>query len=336
MEIRVKSKAPYSMYIDNGAISKLNNLVENKRVFLITEKNVFDLFESKINENLKTAEKIFTLILPNGESKKSEDSVKQILQFFLNENANKNDLVLSFGGGTVSDVVGFSASIFKRGINYVSVPTTLLAIVDASLGGKTAIDYMGIKNLLGTFYSPKFIIADLDFLSSLKKENVLEGLAEIIKCAIIGDKKLFSLLNKDGFNLKEAIFRAIKVKKKIIESDEFELDKRRLLNLGHTFAHAIEKDSNFTVSHGIAVGYGLYLAGKLSENLNLSKDLSIKIKNTLIKNGFKVKESVEKEVIDNFVFDKKANLDVLNFVLPIKIGKCKIVPVKKEELIGKI
>ena len=252
-------------------------------------------------------------------------------------NFNRNDCVISVGGGITGDVSGFAASIFKRGLKFVNIPTTLLSQVDSSIGGKTGINSKYGKNLVGTFYQPSLVISDINFLKSLPKRELICGYGEILKHALIADRKFFTFLNKNGskiLNLKspfieQAIFQSCSIKKKVVETDEKEIGIRKILNFGHTFAHAYEATLGYSkkINHGEAVILGIKTAAKFSL---LNKILNIKefklIENHLNKlnlprnlNKFLSTKNL-KRILSFMKKDKKNNSNKLNLVLLKKIG----------------
>jgi len=259
------------------------------------------------------------------------------LSILLNKNFNRNDCVISIGGGITGDISGFAASIFKRGLKFINIPTTLLSQVDSSIGGKTGINNKHGKNLIGTFYQPSLVISDIIFLKSLPKREIICGYGEILKHAIISDKKFFSFLDKNGsqiFNLKsplieKAIFKSCSIKKKVVEADEKEMGIRKVLNFGHTFAHAYEATLKYSkkLNHGEAVILGIKTAAKFSLSINI---LNIKefnlIENHLNKldlpksiNKFFSKRDLNK-ILSFMKKDKKNNSNKINLVLLKKIG----------------
>ena len=271
------------------------------------------------------------------EKNKNQKSVNRILSILLSKNFNRNDCVISIGGGITGDISGFAASIFKRGLKFINIPTTLLSQVDSSIGGKTGINNKFGKNLIGTFYQPSLVISDINFLKSLPKREIICGYGEILKHAIIADRNFFTFLNTNGFkilNLKstiieKAIFKSCSIKKKIVEMDEKEVGIRKILNFGHTFAHAYEATLGYSrkLNHGEAVILGIRTATKFSL---LNKIIGISefnlIENHL--NGLNLPRNINKlfsiknlnQILSFMKKDKKNNTNKINLVLLKRIG----------------
>ncbi len=274
----------------------------------------------------------------SSEKNKSLKSVNKYLEKLLLKNFNRSDLIISVGGGISGDVVGFIASIFKRGINFINIPTTLLAQVDAAIGGKTAVNSNQGKNLIGSFHQPKLVLTDTSFLNSLPKKEIVCGYAEILKHSIIKDKKFFNwlkkntklILEKDPKTLAYAIRKSCEIKMFFVNKDVKEKNLRMILNFGHTFAHAIEIKNNYSknTTHGEAVLSGMVLATKLSvvkkfcKTTHLDEILKIYKKNNL---SYTYKKFMSKKLLDGLLpflkNDKKNNDEKINFILLNKIGK---------------
>jgi len=331
----------YPIFIGNNIIGNLSkflreNLISFNQCLIVADKNVpKKLIKKVLNSLLK--KKITLHHFNSSEKNKNQKNIDDILSILLNKNFNRNDCVISIGGGITGDITGFAASIFKRGLKFINIPTTLLSQVDSSIGGKTGINNKHGKNLIGTFYQPSLVISDIIFLKSLPKREIICGYGEILKHAIISDKKFFSFLDKNGsqiFNLKsplieKAIFKSCSIKKKVVEADEKEMGIRKVLNFGHTFAHAYEATLKYSkkLNHGEAVILGIKTAAKFSLSINI---LNIKefnlIENHLNKldlpksiNKFFSKRDLNK-ILSFMKKDKKNNSNKINLVLLKKIG----------------
>jgi 3-dehydroquinate synthase/shikimate kinase/3-dehydroquinate synthase len=268
----------YSIIIGKNIIKKIrlllkeNNINFNQCLFVIDNK----IPKKKIHEILSffSQKKITKHYFVANEINKNQKNIDKILSFLLKKNFNRNDCLISIGGGITGDVSGFAASIFKRGLKWVNIPTTLLSQVDSSIGGKTGINTKYGKNLIGAFYQPNLVISDTNFLHTLPDREIICGYGEILKHSLISDKKFFMFLNKDGFkilNLKspfieKAIYKSCLIKKRIVETDEKEVNLRKILNFGHTFAHAYEATLGYSkkLNHGEAVLLGIKTASKFS------------------------------------------------------------------------
>jgi 3-dehydroquinate synthase len=331
----------YPIFIGNNILNKIKkilkeNLINFNQCLVIIDKNVPKKLVSKVLNSLPKR-KISLHYFHSSEKNKNQKSIDNILSVMLSKNFNRNDCVISIGGGITGDISGFAASIFKRGLKFINIPTTLLSQVDSSIGGKTGINTKYGKNLIGAFYQPNLVISDIIFLKSLPKREIICGYGEILKHAIIADKKFFSFLDKNGsqiLNLKsplieKAIFKSCSIKKKVIETDEKEISIRKILNFGHTFAHAYEATLGYStkLNHGEAVLLGIKTATKFSLSsgiLNIKEfDLIKKHLNKLnlpknINKFFSVKDL--NKILSFMKKDKKNNTNKINLVLLKKIG----------------
>ena len=270
--ITVNSQKKYQVVIGKGILDNIYHLTKDflgEKVALITDDIVDSLYSNKVIASLESQGKlVFKLVMPNGEKSKNMDTLYKIVRFLAQNEFTRKDTIIALGGGVVGDISGFSASVYLRGINYIQVPTTLLAQIDSSVGGKTAIDIPEGKNLVGAFYQPSLVVVDIDTLSSLPNAVYLDGMGEGVKYALL-DAKIFDIINKKDFDILEFVYACIKYKADIVEMDEFESGQRKLLNLGHTIAHGIEKLSEFNISHGKAVSMGLKIICQTSFNRGL-------------------------------------------------------------------
>tara|TARA_B100000780_G_scaffold246506_1_gene191056 strand:+ start:322 stop:1428 length:1107 start_codon:yes stop_codon:yes gene_type:complete len=342
IKLQVKTEnLKYPIIIGNNVLNKLplylkENFINFNQCLVIVDKNVPKKLINEVLNSL-TKKKVSLHYFSASEKNKNQKSIDNILSILLRKNFNRNDCVISIGGGITGDVSGFAASIFKRGLKFVNIPTTLLSQVDSSIGGKTGINNKYGKNLIGSFYQPNLVISDINFLKSLPKREVICGYGEILKHAIIADRKFFIFLDINGskvLNLKspfieKAIFKSCLIKKKVVETDEKEMSIRKILNFGHTFAHAYEATLGYSkkLNHGEAVILGIKTAAKFSllndilnikefkliENhlskLNLPKDIT---------NFFSIKNL--NKILFFMKKDKKNITKKLNLVLLKKIG----------------
>jgi len=331
----------YPIFIGNNILKKLKiilkeNLINFNQCLVIVDKKVPKKLIEKILNSLPK-KKVTLHYFNSSEKNKNQKSIDNILSILLSKNFNRNDCVISVGGGITGDVSGFAASIFKRGLKFINIPTTLLSQVDSSIGGKTGINSKHGKNLIGSFYQPSLVISDIDFLKSLPKREIVCGYGEILKHAMIADKKFFSFLNINGPQvlklkspfIEKAIYKSCLIKRKLVETDEKELGIRKILNLGHTFAHAYEAALGYSkkLNHGEAVILGVKAAAKFSL---LNKILNIKefelIENHLIylnlpRNINKIFSIKDLNTILLFMKkDKKNNTKKINLILLKKIG----------------
>jgi 3-dehydroquinate synthase/shikimate kinase/3-dehydroquinate synthase len=340
-EIKFKSQN-YSIIIGKNTIGLLPQKIKTlcpktKNIAFIIDKKIPQKFKNHFKDKLKKYNLVFLSFNAN-EKNKSLNTVNYYLKILLSKNFNRSDLIISVGGGITGDVVGFIASIFKRGINFINIPTTLLAQVDSSVGGKTGVNSKYGKNLIGSFYQPRLVLSDTSFINSLPRREMICGYAEILKHSIIKDKNFFNWLEKNtrlvlakrNKELVYAIKKSCEIKMHFVNKDVKEKDLRMILNFGHTFAHAIEVKNNYSkkINHGEAVLSGMILATRLSVikktcSSKILKQISnIYIRNNLI-NIFK-KYSNKKEIdklIPYLKNDKKNNDNKINFILLKNIGK---------------
>ena len=342
IKIQIKTgNQNYPIFIGNNILNKFKkilkeNLINFNQCLLIIDNNVPKKLVDKVLNSLPK-KKIFLHYFNSSEKNKNQKSIDNILSVLLSKNFNRNDCVISIGGGITGDISGFAASIFKRGLKFINIPTTLLSQVDSSIGGKTGINSKYGKNLIGAFYQPSLVISDIIFLKSLPKREIICGYGEILKHAIIADKKFFTFLDINGSQIldlkspliEKAIFKSCAIKKKVVETDEKELGLRKILNFGHTFAHAYEATLGYSkkLNHGEAVMLGIITAAKFSLSNNI---LSIKefdlIENHLNKldlprnvNKFFTKRNLDK-ILSFMKKDKKNNTNKINLVLLKKIA----------------
>ena len=331
----------YPIFIGNNILNKLNkilneNFIKFNQCLVIADKNVPKKLIGKVLNSLPK-KKITLHYFYSSEKNKNQKSINNILSILLSKNFNRNDCIISIGGGITGDVSGFAASIFKRGLKFINIPTTLLSQVDSSIGGKTGINSKYGKNLVGAFYQPSLVISDIDFLKSLPKREIICGYGEILKHAIIADKKFFSFLDINGFqilNLKsplieKAIFKSCSIKKTVVEADEKEIGIRKILNFGHTFAHAYEATLRYSkkLNHGEAVILGIKTAAKFSLSNNILSDKEFNMIEDHL-NKFNLPRNINKffskknlnRVLSFMEKDKKNNTNKINLVLLKKIG----------------
>jgi 3-dehydroquinate synthase len=283
------------------------------------------------NTNLKPK----VLTVPAGEEFKNLNTVSFLWKSFLENGLDRNSCVIALGGGVISDMAGFAASTYMRGINWVGIPTTLLSMVDAALGGKTGIDLPEGKNLVGSFHPPRLVLADPQLLRTLPEQELVSGLAEVVKHGIISDPELFNLcargLDCVKENLENIVKRAMAVKIQIIEADPYEKGIRAALNLGHTVGHAVELASRFKLRHGEAVAIGMVAEARYAERIGVaSKGLAGEIAAVLSTIGLPVqipRELSREEILRAMKVDKKKNAQVIRFALPVQIGEVKLVDV---------
>lgn len=337
----------YSILIEKGLISsigkKISDIYNGKKVAVVTDKNVDKFYGDKIVSQLEsTGFNVKKIVLNPGEKSKSVEVLLNTYDELLDFNITRGDLIIALGGGVVGDLTGFAAATLLRGIPYIQIPTSLLAQIDSSIGGKVAVDLNRGKNLVGNFYHPKAVFIDPNMLKTLDERFFYDGMAEVIKYGCIRDEQLFyNLLNYNTHeelieNMEHIIYSCCNIKREIVERDEKDTGERMLLNFGHTIGHAIEKYFNFEkYTHGEAVALGMYAITKKSEEMKLTKEgTSNLIKDILTKYNLKYDIHLEdKESILNAIsLDKKNKGEFMNIVLLNEIGKSFIHKIKKEKV----
>ncbi|WP_086238369.1 3-dehydroquinate synthase [Campylobacter devanensis] len=316
-------KNSYKVYID-----ELSKLKFKGKVAIITNSKVGGLYLNDILSIVEADEK-YVITIADGEEYKNLATIEDILEQLFVSRLDRSSTIIALGGGVISDMSGFTASIYERGIDFITIPTTLLAQVDASVGGKTGVNNKFGKNLIGSFYQPKAVYCESRFLKSLPKREFAAGIAEAIKMAIMFDREFFEFFESCDINnqddLTKIIKRCVELKAMVVSQDEREKGLRAVLNYGHTFAHVIENELNYKgLLHGEAVAVGMNMANRLALNLGL---LSVKefdrIENLLIKFDLPTKYKIKDEnaFYNAFSLDKKIENSVIKFILPNGIGK---------------
>ena len=319
-----------NLYADGG-FSQLKSLAGRDKTILLTDENVFEAHKTKFNN-------WNTIVLKAGEIWKVQETADIIIEQLLEMEADRETILVGIGGGVITDLAGYVASVFMRGISFGFVPTTLLAMVDASLGGKNGVNVGVYKNMIGTIRQPQFILYDTAFLKTLPLKEWSNGFAEIIKHAAIKNASMFVELEKHNIEfyqkkqseIRSLINRNVLLKLKMVQEDEYEKGNRKLLNFGHTIGHALENQHE--LSHGDAISVGMVYAGRLSEKWLSFKDTA-RITHVLEQYGLPTSASFEKQEVLHIVCnDKKKSANKINFVLLQRIGKAAIVPLTTQQI----
>ena len=336
----LKITLPSTKY--NINIQELKQLDFNRKVVIVTNPTIYDLHIEYLKNNIN-AKELSIVIVQDGEKYKNMQSIDTILEHCFEKKLNRSSLIIAFGGGVIGDMSGFAASIYQRGIDFMQIPTTLLAQVDASVGGKTGINNKYGKNLVGAFHQPIEVNIDTYFLNTLAKREISAGIAEIIKMAVCFDKDFFNSLQTWDLSvgcddLKKAIIKSVQTKAFVVNKDEKEKGLRAALNYGHTFGHVIENETKYKkYLHGEAVGIGMVMANELAVKMNLmTKSESNLIKQLLDKYDIPTTYNIQNEqsFYEKFFLDKKSIDDKIKFILPKNIGNVLITSeVTKDELI---
>lgn len=315
MEMVVKAvDKEYTIYLGRNLLDEIEKYISfPNKTMILTDDNIPQEYIEKI---CKKASNVCICTVKNGEESKSFSTYEEVLGVLMENEFSRSDLLISLGGGVIGDLGGFVSSTYKRGIRFINVPTTTLSMVDSSIGGKNGINFMGIKNAVGSFYQPEKVIIDLETLNTLPRRHFYNGLIEALKSGLIGDEELFELFFDDVNDyLEEIIVRSLNVKRKVVEEDPYEKGLRKVLNFGHTFGHAIE--SYFSMKellHGEAVGIGMYLV--------LEGRLKKKVKDILGMFSVDVDMEFDKEeILKKITQDKKASANSITLVLVEEVGK---------------
>ena len=344
LSVKLPSKE-YEIYIENGLFDDIGSYIKqmynNKKIAIITDTNVKNLYADRLVNNLKSYGYDIKLIeIEPGESSKSLKSAQYIYEELILFDLNRSDLIIALGGGVIGDLTGFVASTFLRGTPFIQIPTTLLSQIDSSVGGKVAVNLEFGKNLIGSFYHPEAVFIDPKTLETLDTRVFNDGIAEMIKYGCIEDDKLFYKLkyytkNELKENIEKLIYDCCSIKARIVQKDEKDKNLRMILNFGHTIGHAIEKYFNYEkYTHGEAVAMGMSQICKKSEELGLTREGTYKNVLELLKK-FNLPHSIEgmdkKQIIDNIYRDKKRDSDNLNIILISDIGYSFIKKINKNK-----
>jgi 3-dehydroquinate synthase len=330
----------YEIAIEEGILDRAGQEIKKKsnakKIFIITDENVYALYGETLRMSLKEAGfGIGIHVLKPGERSKSMKNLERILGAMARAGITRTDAVAALGGGVVGDIAGFASAVYMRGIPCFQIPTTLLAQIDSSVGGKTGVDLPEGKNLAGAFHQPKAVLIDPVVLKSLGKREFRDGMAEMVKYACIADREMFDTLFSDSLDMEKLISACCEIKKKVVEEDEFDTGLRMILNFGHTLGHAVEASAGYRRTHGQAVAAGMAHITRKSEEMGLTENGTAgKLAKLLKKYGLPValpkgREQAVKEAVSK---DKKQLSGKLNLVLLKEIGSCYIYPVGMDEI----
>ena len=332
LTVTVPTKVPYDVQIGSGLIAavgeNLRALTGAARVMLVSDDIVFPLYGARVRASLGDAGfAVSEFVFANGEAQKRLSTLEALLENLAAAHFTRSDLVVALGGGVVGDLAGFAAAVFARGIDYVQVPTTLLAAVDSSVGGKTAVDLMHGKNLCGAFHQPRAVFCDTDTLSTLAPHQVRDGLADMLKYGVICDADLFSrIVNYENEDMAALIARCVEIKRDVVAEDEFDRGRRALLNLGHTVGHAIEAASGFAVTHGHAVAAGMGVVARAAEAAGIAAvGTAARIEAALGALGLPSGTDFPMETLAPLMqSDKKADGAAIALIIPRAVGDCAV------------
>lgn len=345
--IDVKTSPKYQVKIAAGLMNRLGEemlavLGKPCAVAILTDDTVDALYGSRAEEGLKASGfTVCRFAIPHGESSKTLAWWGKMLEFLAENRLTRSDCILALGGGVPGDMAGFAAACYLRGIAFVQMPTTLLSMVDSSVGGKTGVNLSSGKNQLGAFYQPRMVLCDPDVLATLPADTLADGVSESIKYGVLGESAVFDWFENGDWtrHTEELIQCCIQAKAVVVEEDERDTGSRQFLNLGHTLGHAIEKNSDYRITHGHAVAIGMVLAAKLSQQLGLCAQQDVeRLIRTLERNHLPTATVyTAAQLADAALSDKKRTGGTLTLVLPEAIGRCRLHPVTVtglEELIA--
>ena len=330
-KITVRASGKYDILIAGGLLANLGayaaKTVAGRKCVIVSDSNVAPLYMADARASLGSAGIDATeFIIPAGETSKNPANLVELLETAASSGLSRKDFFVALGGGVVGDLTALAASLYMRGIAVVAVPTTLLSAVDASGGGKTAVDLRGGKNLMGTFWQPSLVLCDTASFGTLDAKVFADGCAEVIKYAILYDKKFFAFLAKNGVRGSEeqVVSKCVAFKRDVVENDERDTGDRAFLNLGHTFAHAIELCSDYSVSHGSAVAVGLVMACRVAEYLKLcGHSVTEKVFDLVASMSLPCGTDIDPaELAAAALKDKKRSGDRIELILPREIGNC--------------
>lgn len=329
--VTVNASKSYDVVISPDILKNTGDILKDKfgvkTNCIITDETVDSMYSPVVVESLeKSGHKVVKYVFPVGENSKGAENFVNILNFLASNKLTRSDIIIALGGGIPGDVAGFAAATYLRGVKFVQIPTTLLACVDSSVGGKTAINLDEGKNLAGAFYQPDLVLCDYSTLETLPDHVFSDGVAEVVKYGVIKDEHLFNLaeMNLLKDKMEEVIERCVSIKRDIVNEDERDMGVRQLLNYGHTYGHAIEKASNYTLSHGSAVAIGMCMVSKAAYKLGFSdEDITDRLVETLRLYNLPTQCPYDVETLINAALsDKKRQGEKINLVLPKRIGEC--------------
>ncbi len=339
VSVPARAARSYDILIGQGLLRSVGKLMADIespcRLLLLTDDTVEALYANEVTLSLtEVGYSVIRHVIPHGEASKSPSNLIALLERMASEHMTRSDLLVALGGGVVGDLGGFAAAVYQRGIRFIQVPTTLLAMVDASVGGKTAIDLEAGKNLAGAFHQPSLVICDATCLRTLPAEIFADGMAEVIKYAFIRDRRLFDLLQAETPNNEEIIRLCVENKRVLVEEDETDKGARQLLNLGHTVGHAIEICSDFSVSHGSAVAMGMVIITRAAEQLGICADGTLDALLALLKKYNLPTDCpfTTEQLYAVALSDKKRAGDTITLVVPYGIADSRLVVIPVDAL----
>lgn len=339
--VNIKASREYDVVIEQGLIDSVGEyakkLLGGGTVCIVSDDIVYPLYGERVKNSLEAQNfRVIEYVIPNGEQSKSIPVYSSLLEHLLASRMTRSDALIALGGGVVGDLTGFAAATYQRGIKFIQLPTTLLAMVDSSVGGKTAVNLEHGKNQVGAFYQPVAVLCDPDTLDTLPHEQFLCGCAEVVKYAFLGSRDFYNRLKETPISkqIEPVITTCVKMKRDIVMEDEFDTGRRMLLNLGHTVGHAVEACSGFKILHGQGVAIGTAVITRAAVKMGvLPQDEAVKIISLLEATGLPTKTDYSPEELYSAALgDKKSAGKSITIVVPEKIGSCRLVKLPIEEL----
>lgn len=339
--IHVNTAKPYDVVIGAGLLAdageRIAAICKPQKAMIVSDDVVWPLYGETVKASMTAAGfAVSHFVFANGEERKRLSTIEDLIEQMAAEHFSRSDIIVALGGGVVGDMAGFAAAIFLRGISYVQLPTTLLAAVDSSVGGKTAVDLSRGKNLCGAFHQPRLVLCDTDTLKTLKPLNIEDGLAEMLKYGVICDADLFDKVkNYKKENMESLIARCVEIKRDVVTGDEFDRGQRMLLNLGHTVGHAVEAASAFSLTHGHGVAIGMAIIARAAEKKGMAKaGMAKEIEAALTACGLPTATAYDAELLAELTLsDKKTDGESINLIIPRAIGDTVIHKVSKTEIL---
>ena len=339
--VEVKASRSYPVLIEKGLLDhageRIRERSDAKTACIVAGEHVAELYGDRLQRALENAGfQVLRFVHPSGERHKTLETYGKLMSFLVSKGLTRSDLLISLGGGVTGDLTGFAAATYQRGVDFVQIPTSLLAMVDSSVGGKTAVDLPEGKNMVGAFWQPLLVLCDPALLETLPPEELRCGSAEELKCAVLRDAELFETLSADPAlaSSENVICRCVQIKRDLVEEDEFDRGSRRLLNLGHSFGHAVEACSAYSVLHGQAVAIGMAMIARAAAKKGIcAAETADRIRQGLRALSLPTETEIPRDaLLAALLRDKKRSGDTMSLIVPQRIGQCRVEKVPVEEL----